>query len=115
MTGSLTIKKLLWPPILILFRLLSPRCLSALARLAPVLRSLAVVLQPASAYEQAGIEELAEESFTLLSSGNYERKIFPEQMAFNSFPLTEKAAPAGHSLKEKQVEQEIKSILSARI
>jgi len=88
--------------------------LSALARLAPVLRSLAVVLQPASAYEQAGIEELAEESFSLLSSGNYERKIFPEQMAFNSFPLTEKAAPAGHSLKEKQVEQEIKSILSGQ-
>jgi aspartate-semialdehyde dehydrogenase len=86
--------------------------LSALARLTPVLKSLAVVLQPVSAYEQSGIEELAEESFTLLSSGNYERKIFPEQMAFNSFPLTDKAAPAGHSLKEKQVEQEIKNILA---
>ncbi|HRD01636.1 MAG TPA: Asd/ArgC dimerization domain-containing protein [Candidatus Saccharicenans sp.] len=88
--------------------------LSTLANLAPVVRSAAVVLQPVSAYDYGGIEELAEESFTLLSSGNYERKIFPEQIAFNSFPLSEKMGPDGYSLKEEQVKQEIKNILAGK-
>ncbi len=88
--------------------------LFTLTRSLPVVRALSVGLQPVSVFDQVGLEELAEESFALLSGENYERKFFPEQIAFNSFPLSEKTAPAGLVFKEVQFEQEIKKILTGK-
>jgi len=88
--------------------------LFTLASSLPVVRALAVGLQPVSVFDQAGLEELAEESFALLSGENYERKIFPEPIAFNSFPLSEKTAPAGQVWQEGQLEEQIKKILAAK-
>jgi len=88
--------------------------LFTLASSLPVVRALAVGLQPVSVFDQAGLEELAEEGFALLSGENYERKIFPEQIAFNSFPLAEKTAPAGQVWQEAQLEEQIKKILTGK-
>ncbi|MDD8020467.1 MAG: Asd/ArgC dimerization domain-containing protein [Acidobacteriota bacterium] len=81
---------------------------------AAVRKFLAVALQPVSAFDQAGIEELAEESFALLSGESYERKIFADQIAFNLLPLSGKKGSDGYTLEEKQIEQEMKGILAGK-
>lgn len=88
--------------------------LFTLASSLPVVRALAVGLQPVSVFDQGGLEELAEESFALLSGENYERKIFSEPIAFNSFPLSEKLATAGQVWQEGQLEEQIKKILTGK-
>jgi len=75
-------------------------------------KAVAMVLQPASAYENEGIEELAEQSYALLSSTSYGRKVFNDQVAFNLLPRVEKPGEDGFSPKEKQIIQEIKKVLS---
>jgi len=75
-------------------------------------RALAMVLQPVSAYENEGIEELAEQSYALLSSSSLSRKVFSEQIAFNLLPGVEKAGSDGFSAKEKQIIQELKRVLT---
>jgi len=74
-------------------------------------KALAMVLQPVSAYENEGIEELAEQSYALLSSSSFSRKLFGEQIAFNLLPGVEKVDKDGFSDKEKQIIQEIGKVL----
>jgi aspartate-semialdehyde dehydrogenase len=87
---------------------------SAINQLFPIKKSVATVLQPVSAFENAGIEELAEQSYALLSSSSINRKVFSEQIAFNFLPGVEKPEEDGFSNKEKQIVQEIKRVLGGK-
>jgi aspartate-semialdehyde dehydrogenase len=83
----------------------------AVNSLFPVKKALSVVLQPVSAYENEGLEELAEQSYALLSSTSLSRKVFGDQIAFNLLPGVEGADRNGFSAREKQIIQEIGNIL----
>jgi aspartate-semialdehyde dehydrogenase len=51
----------------------------------------ATVVQPASEFDQAGVEELAQQTIGVLNMQGQPREIFDRQLAFNLYP-----APAGH-------------------
>jgi len=74
-------------------------------------RALAFILQPVSAFEKAGIEELANQSIALLSSSTMTKKVFKNQIAFNLLSHTEKPDKDGFCPVEKQITGEIKRIL----
>jgi aspartate-semialdehyde dehydrogenase len=77
-------------------------------------RAVAFVLQPASAHENAGIDELANQSVSLLSSSTLQKKVFKEQIAFNLLSHTEKPEKDGFCPVEKQITGEIKRVLKNR-
>ena len=58
--------------------------------LAPVELCTATVVQPASEFEQAGIEELARQTVSVLSVQTVPHEIFDRQLAFNLFPALER-------------------------
>lgn len=76
-------------------------------------KAVTMVLQPVSAYENEGIEELAEQSYALLSSSSLNKKVFQEQIAFNFLPAVDQPESDGFSSKEKQIRMEIERILPA--
>lgn len=87
---------------------------SLLHRLIPnfgVSRAIAFVLQPVSAFDESGIEELASQSASLLSSASLKKKVFREQIAFNILSHTEALDGNGFSSGERQIIAEIKRIL----
>jgi aspartate-semialdehyde dehydrogenase len=72
----------------------------------------AFVLQPASAFEEAGIKELADQSFAVLNSSSVSKKTFKTQIAFN---LLSDVAPVdndGFSSVEKRILSETKRVLN---
>ncbi|MCX8159671.1 MAG: Asd/ArgC dimerization domain-containing protein [Candidatus Saccharicenans sp.] len=88
------------------------RVLAALRSSYRIKKVVAVVLQPVSAYANAGIEELAEQSYALLSSGGLKHKIFGDQIAFNFLPEVEKADRDGFMASENQIIQEVRRVLN---
>jgi len=70
-------------------------------------RAVAFVLQPVSAFDEAGIEELAGQSASLLSSAAVRKKVFKEQIAFNLLSHTEAPDADGFSPSERQILSEI--------
>jgi len=74
-------------------------------------KAVAVVLEPASAFEVAGIQELADQSFALLNSSTMPKKVFREQAAFNLLSRTEKPDKAGFSAREARVMAECRRVL----
>ncbi len=88
------------------------RLLHALDRPFGVAKALAVVLEPVSAFEEEGIQELAEQSFALLGSSALPKKVFREQVAFNLLPATEKPDPAGFSARETRIASECRRVLA---
>lgn len=76
-----------------------------------VSKAIAFVLQPASAFDEAGIEELAEQTTALLSGAPLTKKIFKDQIAFNLLSRTEKPGKNGFSKKEKQIHNEVQQVL----
>lgn len=74
-------------------------------------KAVAMVLQPVSAYENEGIEELAEQSYALLSSSSLNKKVFKEQVAFNFLPAVDQPEADGFSFREKQIRAEVNRIL----
>ena len=50
----------------------------------------ATVVQPASEFEQAGVEELAAQTVSVLNVKAVPKKVFDRQVAFNLFPATER-------------------------
>jgi aspartate-semialdehyde dehydrogenase len=56
--------------------------------LSPVQSCIATVVQPASEYEQAGIEELAQQTISVLNIQQLPQEIFERQLAFNLYPAT---------------------------
>jgi aspartate-semialdehyde dehydrogenase len=77
-----------------------------------ILKALAFVLEPASAFEEEGIQELADQSFALLNSSAMPKKVFREQAAFNLLSRTEKPEKAGFSTRELRVLSECRRVLA---
>lgn len=76
-----------------------------------IARAISLILQPVSAFEESGIEELADQSYCLLSSESLSKKVFSEQIAFNILSHTEKADEDGFSSAEKQIQSELRRVL----
>lgn len=74
-------------------------------------RATSVVLQPVSAYEEAGIQELIDQSFALLGGSSLPMKTFGGQVAFNILAKTKKPEKNGFSSLEKQILSEIRRVL----
>ena len=68
------------------------------------------MLQPVSAYEDPGIEELAHQSMDLLGGGSLERKVFDTQSAFNILSQTDDLDQDGFLNIERQIINEINRI-----
>jgi len=77
-------------------------------------RAISLILQPASAHENAGIDELANQSVAFLSSSALQKKVFKQQIAFNLLSHTEKPEKDGFCPVEKQIAGEIKRVLENR-
>jgi aspartate-semialdehyde dehydrogenase len=73
--------------------------------------AVAFVLEPASAYDQAGIEELADQSAALLSGGTPRKQVFKEQVAFNLLSRPESPDVDGFSNGERQIMREVRRVL----
>jgi len=74
-------------------------------------KAVAFVLQPVSAFEQSGIEELANQSVAILNSVSLPKKVFGTQIAFNLLSHTEPMDKNGFSSVEKQIVAETKRVL----
>jgi aspartate-semialdehyde dehydrogenase len=71
----------------------------------------AFILQPASTMEEAGIAELADQSFAVLNSSTVSKRTFKTQVAFNLFSDLAPADKNGFSATEKQILSETKRVL----
>lgn len=58
--------------------------------LAPIDLCTATVVQPASEYEQAGVEELAKQTISVLNIQTVPHEVFDRQLAFNLYPAVER-------------------------
>ena len=76
------------------------RLLHALVVSFGVLKAVVFVLEPVSAFEEAGIQELADQSFALLNSSSIPKKVFREQVAFNLLSRAENPAREARILSE---------------
>ncbi|MBV8516422.1 MAG: hypothetical protein JO197_03365 [Acidobacteria bacterium] len=63
--------------------------LQQIRTLAPVDLCTATVVQPASEFEQAGVEELAQQTISVLNIHAVPKEIFDRQLAFNLYPALE--------------------------
>ena len=74
-------------------------------------KAVVFVLEPVSAQDDAGIRELAGQSAALLSGADPEKKIFPQQIAFNL--LSHMGAPdeRGFSAIELRIPAEVRRVL----
>jgi aspartate-semialdehyde dehydrogenase len=76
-------------------------------------RATSFVLQPVSAFEEAGIQELIDQSFALLGGSSLPKKTFGGQIAFNLLPQTKKPDKNGFSSLETQILSEIRRVLNS--
>jgi aspartate-semialdehyde dehydrogenase len=74
-------------------------------------KAVTFVLQPVSAFDDPGIQELASQSAALLSGADPEKKIFKEQIAFNILSHTEKPDERGFCTAELQMGAEVRRVL----
>jgi len=74
-------------------------------------KAVAFVLQPASAFDDAGIQELAGQSVALLNGSAPKKKVFKEQIAFNILSRTESPDDDGFCPSERRIVAEIKRVL----
>lgn len=74
-------------------------------------RALSFVLQPASAHEKDGIEELASQSVAMLNSAAMPKKVFKDQSAFNFLCGMESAEEGGAHSLEKRIMIEVRRVL----
>jgi aspartate-semialdehyde dehydrogenase len=63
--------------------------LHQLGTIGPVELCTATVVQPASEFEQEGVEELAQQTISVLNVQSVPKKIFDRQLAFNLYPALE--------------------------
>jgi aspartate-semialdehyde dehydrogenase len=80
--------------------------LHQIATLSPIELCTATVIQPASEFEQEGIEELAQQTVAVLNVQNVPKKIFDRQLAFNLYPALE------HN--EERIVAQIRAVTDAR-
>ena len=74
-------------------------------------KAVCFVLQPASAYDESGMDELAHQSISLLSFETPTRKVFPTQVAFNLISCFEEVDNFGFSPVERRIIKEVKRVL----
>ncbi len=87
--------------------------LSALPKDSRICKAAVTVLQPVSAYEEAGIEELATQSLGMLQSVSGGKKLFRAQIAFNLLSQTSPVDRWGFSSLENQIVREVRKVLTA--
>ncbi|MDP9194696.1 MAG: hypothetical protein M3P06_23610 [Acidobacteriota bacterium] len=63
--------------------------LHQIATLSPIERCTATVVQPASEFDQKGIEELAQQTMSVLNIQSVPHEVFDRQLAFNLYPAAE--------------------------
>lgn len=68
--------------------------LHQIGTVAPVELCTATVVQPASEFEQEGVEELARQTISVLNVGSVPKAVFDRQLAFNLYPALEHVEPA---------------------
>ena len=74
-------------------------------------KAVVFVLQPVSAFDGSGIEELASQSAAMLSGATPNKEVFRDQIAFNILSHTEAPDANGFSSGERQVIAEVKRVL----
>jgi len=75
-------------------------------------RAVAFILRPVSAFDDAGIQELASQSVALLNSNIPKTKVFKEQIAFNILSHTDVPDADGFSPVERRLVTEIRRVLA---
>lgn len=80
-----------------------------------IAKALAFVLEPASVFEEEGIQELADQSFALLNGAAVPKKVFRDQVAFNLVSRTEKPGRDGFSARELRVLAEVRRVLAPAV
>ena len=80
--------------------------LNRIAALSRIESCTATVVQPASEYEQAGVEELAQQTISVLNIQTVPKQVFDRQLAFNLYPAVER--------NEEIIVEQIKSLTDAR-
>jgi aspartate-semialdehyde dehydrogenase len=73
-------------------------------------KCIAFVLQPVSAFDVSGIDELAHQSAELLAGNSFSKTLFNEQIAFNLLSHIEATDANGFTPVEKQIRSEITKI-----
>jgi aspartate-semialdehyde dehydrogenase len=63
--------------------------LHQIEKVAPVELCTATVVQPASVFDQEGVEELAQQTVSVLNIQNVPKAVFERQLAFNLYPASE--------------------------
>lgn len=81
--------------------------LRQIATLSPIEICTATVVQPASEFEQEGVEELAQQTISVLNIQSVPKTIFDRQLAFNLYPALE------HN--EEFVVSQVKALTDARM
>jgi len=76
-----------------------------------IARAVACALQPASALDNPGIQELAAQSVSLLNGAAPKKKVVKEQMAFNILSHTETLGADGSCPSEQKIVAEIRRVL----
>lgn len=76
-----------------------------------VVKTVAFVLQPASAFGKSGLEELAGQSADILNKGSGDRKVFKAQTAFNLLSQSDSIDESGFSIVERRILSELKRVV----
>lgn len=71
----------------------------------------AFILQPVSAFDNPGIEELANQCYGALQGGAIQKKVFKTQIAFNLLSHVSVSGEEGFDLMEDQIVAEVKRVL----
>ena len=80
--------------------------LHQIEQISPVEMCTATVVQPASAFDQEGVEELAQQTMSVLGVHSVPKEVFDRQLAFNLYPALE------HN--EERIVSQIKTLTDAR-
>lgn len=81
--------------------------LQQIATVAPIELCTAAVVQPASVFEQAGVEELAKQTISVLNVQSVPKEVFDRQLAFNLYPAAER--------NEEYVVSQVRALTDARM
>jgi aspartate-semialdehyde dehydrogenase len=76
-----------------------------------VAKAVSFILQPVSAFDDDGIQELASQSVALLSGSSPKKKVFGEQIAFNILSQIETADDAGVCAAEPMIVAEVRRVV----
>jgi aspartate-semialdehyde dehydrogenase len=77
-------------------------------------RTVSFILQPVSAFQDAGIDELVQQSVALLNGTSIPKKVFKDQIAFNLLSHTEKPNKDGFCSLEKEIIYELRRVFEDR-